>query len=118
MLAKRCRLGTEELAELLVKARRHVPFVQASLIGVVQDDPALVQYWRDHLISHGVWANEPVPLYPYPSSPSYRQIWGEPDDVAWERAHEHYLQSFNAFSDIQDQRPRPLAELEAACCAS
>jgi B12-binding domain/radical SAM domain protein of rhizo-twelve system len=117
-LAKRCRLDTSELAELLIKARQHIPFVQANLIGVVEDDPALVQYWRGYLIDHGVWANEPVPLYPYPSSPSYRQIWGEPDDRAWERAHEHYLASFRNFSDIQDQRPRPLHELEAACCAN
>jgi len=116
MLAKRCRLGTEELAELLIKARRHVPFVQANLIGVVQDEPALVEYWRNHLIANGVWANEPVPLYPYPSSPSYRQIWGEPDDQAWERAHEHYLASFKTFSDIQDQQPLPLSKLEASCC--
>ncbi|WP_292393817.1 TIGR04295 family B12-binding domain-containing radical SAM protein, partial [Mesorhizobium sp.] len=116
MLAKRCRLGTEELAALLVNARRHVPFVQANLIGVVEDDPALVDYWRKHLIDRGVWANEPVPLYPYPSSPSYRQIWGEPDDLAWERAHEHYLASFRTFSDIQEKRPRALAELEATCC--
>ncbi|MDG4878753.1 TIGR04295 family B12-binding domain-containing radical SAM protein [Mesorhizobium sp. WSM4935] len=116
MLAKRCRLGTEELAALLVDARRHVPFVQANLIGVVEDDPALVDYWRKHLIDNGVWANEPVPLYPYPSSPSYRELWGEPDDLAWERAHEHYLASFRTFSDIQDQRPRALAELESSCC--
>lgn len=118
MLAKRCRLGTEELAELLVDARRHVPFVQANLIGVVEDDPALVDYWRNHLIKNGVWANEPVPLYPYPSSPSYRQLWGEPDDIAWERAHEHYLASFENFSDIQERRPRPLRELEGACCGA
>ncbi|RUV23829.1 TIGR04295 family B12-binding domain-containing radical SAM protein [Mesorhizobium sp. M7A.F.Ca.MR.245.00.0.0] len=116
MLAKRCRLGTEELAALLVDARRHVPFVQANLIGVVEDDPALVEHWRTHLIDRGVWANEPVPLYPYPSSPSYRELWGEPDDLAWERAHDHYLASFQKFSDIQERRPRPLAELEATCC--
>jgi anaerobic magnesium-protoporphyrin IX monomethyl ester cyclase len=82
----------------------------------VQDEQSLIDYWRNHLISHGVWANEPVPLYPYPSSPSYREIWGEPDDMAWERAHEHYLNSFKTFSDIQDKRPRPLKELEGACC--
>ncbi|RWQ60144.1 TIGR04295 family B12-binding domain-containing radical SAM protein [Mesorhizobium sp.] len=117
MLAKRCRLGTEELAALLVNARRHVPFVQANLIGVVEDDPALVDHWRKHLIDRGVWANEPVPLYPYPSSPSYRELWGEPDDLAWERAHEHYLASFRTFSDIQEKRPRALADLEATCCS-
>jgi anaerobic magnesium-protoporphyrin IX monomethyl ester cyclase len=114
-LAKRCRLDTPELAELLVKARQHVPFVQANLIGVVEDDPKLVEYWRKHLIDAGVWANEPVPLYPYPSSPDYRRRWGEPDDRAWERAHEHYLAAFDRFSDIQETRPLPLADLEEAC---
>jgi len=114
-LAKRCRLDTPELAELLIEARRHVPFVQANLIGVVEDDPELVEHWRGHLIENGVWANEPVPLYPYPSSPSYRQLWGAPDDQAWERAHRHYLEAFRRFSDIQDQQPLPLPELERAC---
>ncbi|WP_102961271.1 TIGR04295 family B12-binding domain-containing radical SAM protein [Mangrovicella endophytica] len=115
-LAKRCRLDTPELAALLIKARQHVPFVQANLIGTVEDEPELVAYWRDHLIKNGVWANEPVPLYPYPSSPHYRTLWGMPDDRAWERAHEHYLQAFAAFSDIQDKRPLPLPALEEACC--
>ena len=96
MLAKRCRLGTEELAERLIDARRHVPFVQANLIGEVDDDPALVDYWRGYLIANGVWANEPVPLYPYPSSPSYRALWGDPDEHAWERAHDHYLAASSA----------------------
>lgn len=115
-LAKRCRLDTQGLADLLIEARRHVPFVQANLIGMEQDDAGLVTYWRDVLLRAGIWANEPVPLYPYPSSPSYRSLWGEPDDRAWERAHAHYLAAFAAFSDIQDERPLPLARLEAACC--
>ncbi len=117
-LAKRCKLETEDLAALLIEARRHVPFVQANLIGMEQDNASLVAYWRDALIRSGVWANEPVPLYPYPSSPSYRQLWGEPDDRAWERAHEHYLAAFSAFSDIQDNQPLPLHRLEASCCGT
>ncbi|WP_372425167.1 TIGR04295 family B12-binding domain-containing radical SAM protein [Salinarimonas chemoclinalis] len=116
MLAKRCRMDTPELAALLVKARAHVPFVQANLIGTPTDSREIVAHWREHLISRGVWANDPVPLYPYPSSPSYRDLWGMPDDRAWERAHEHYLAAFDRFSDIQDERPRPLPELESACC--
>ncbi len=115
-LAKRCRLETEDLAALLIKARQHVPFVQANLIGVEQDDPALVTHWRSRLMEGGVWANEPVPLYPYPSSPSYHALWGQPDDQAWERAHDHYLAAFTAFSDIQEQRPLALSHLEARCC--
>jgi anaerobic magnesium-protoporphyrin IX monomethyl ester cyclase len=115
-LAKRCRLETEDLAQLLIEARRHVPFVQANLIGVDQDDAGLVEQWRTRLTGRGVWANAPVPLYPYPSSPDYRAIWGEPDDAAWERAHEHYLRTFSHFSDIQDERPVRLSVLEASCC--
>lgn len=116
MLAKRCRLDTEELAALLIEARRHVPFVQANLIGTVHDSPETVAFWRKRLIDNGVWANDPVPLYPYPSSPSYRALWGAPDAFAWERAHEHYLAMFPKFSELQDARPLPLPQLEASCC--
>jgi B12-binding domain/radical SAM domain protein of rhizo-twelve system len=115
-LAKQCRLDTEGLAALLIEARRHVPFVQANLIGMVQDEPELVAHWRDRLLGAGVWANEPVPLYPYPSSPDYRALWGEPDDLAWERAHDYYLNTYAAFSDIQNVAPLPLSELEGQCC--
>jgi hypothetical protein len=62
----------------------------------------------------GIWANDPVPLFPYPGSPDYTRLWGEPDDFAWERAHDHYLHQFRAFSDVQDQQPCPLHELELA----
>jgi anaerobic magnesium-protoporphyrin IX monomethyl ester cyclase len=117
-LAKRCRLETQDLAQLLFKARRHIPFVQANLIGMEQDSEALVAYWRDRLNQGGVWANEPVPLYPYPSSPGYHALWGEPDDQAWERAHTHYLAAFSAFSDIQDEKPVPLQQLEEPCFAA
>jgi B12-binding domain/radical SAM domain protein of rhizo-twelve system len=111
-LAKKCKMTTEELADRLVEARRHVPFVQANLIEVPQDEDAVVQDWRRRMQEAGVWANDPVPLYPYPGSPDYRKLWGEPDDHAWERAHEHYLKLFDRFSDVQEQRPVPLRELE------
>lgn len=117
-LDKRCKLSTDELADLLILARRHVPFVQANLLETAGDDPALVEAWRDRLRGAGVWANDPVPLYPYPSSPDYRRLFGAPDDRAWERAHEHYLGQFTRFSDIQEERPLPLPELEALCRTS
>jgi len=116
-LDKDCRLSTEALTERLLLARRCVPFVQANLIKTGADDPETVTQWRAHLQSHGIWANDPVPLYPYPSSPDYRRLWGEPDDRAWERAHQHYLAQFDAFSDIQEERPLPLSELETSCLA-
>ena len=115
-LDKSCRMTTEDLAERLVHARRTVPFVQANLLEVAGDDPALVAEWRDGLRARGVWANDPVPLYPYPSSPDYRRLFGLPDDEAWERAHAHYLAQFDRMSEIQDQQPLPLHALEAACC--
>ena len=80
-----------------------------------RDDDAAVQAWCEQLRGQGVWANEPVPLFPYPGSPDYRKLWGPPDDHAWERAHAHYLAQFDAFSELQDERPRPLAELERGC---
>ena len=115
-LDKSCRMTTEDLAERLVHARRSIPFVQANLLEVAGDDPALVADWRDGLRARGVWAHDPVPLYPYPSSPDYRRLFGAPDGDAWERAHAHYLAQFDRMSDIQDQAPLPLGALEAACC--
>ena len=114
-LDKDCRMGTDALADRLIEARRHVPFVQANLIASPGDDHALVAEWRGRLQAHGVWANDPVPLYPYPSSPDYRRLFGLPDDAAWERAHGHYLAEVARFSDIQDSAPLPLPALERAC---
>jgi B12-binding domain/radical SAM domain protein of rhizo-twelve system len=114
-LDKKCRLTTDEITSRLIHARRTVPFVQANLLEVANDDRALVDAWRDRLQKANVWANDPVPLFPYPSSPNYRALWGEADDVAWERAHAYYLDQFNHFSDIQDERPLPLDRLECAC---
>ncbi|MBV8922976.1 TIGR04295 family B12-binding domain-containing radical SAM protein [Bradyrhizobium sp.] len=111
-LAKNCRMSTDALADRLVEARRHVPFVQANLIEMPQDDDPSVQRWRARMQDAGVWANDPVPLFPYPGSPDYRKLWGEPDDFAWERAHHHYLSMFDQFSDVQEGRPMPLNALE------
>ncbi len=111
-LDKKCKVTTEDLAARLIFAKQRIPFVQANLLEMEQDDPAAIQRWREHLQQFDVWSNEPVPLFPYPGSPDYRRRWGAEDDLAWERAHAHYLGSFQEFSDIQESRPRPLAELE------
>jgi B12-binding domain/radical SAM domain protein of rhizo-twelve system len=112
LLDKGSRLTTEQIADRLISARRFVPFVQANLLESGADDPAEVERWRSRLQQSGVWANKPVPMFPYPGSPGYARRWGAPDDVAWERAMEHYLTAFDHFSDIQEARPRPLSELE------
>lgn len=114
LLNKRCKLGTDELQTLLLRARQTVPFVQASLLDAKTDDPHAIERWREELLGHGVWANKPVPMFPYPGSPDYFAIWGPPDDGAWERAVNHYLEHFSEFSDIQHNHPRPLHELERA----
>jgi B12-binding domain/radical SAM domain protein of rhizo-twelve system len=111
-LDKRCRLSTDDLTARLSHAKRSVPFVQATLMESRCDDPEAVAIWRRELRAAGVWANEPVPLFPYPGSPDYTRLWGAPDDQAWERAHEHYLRQFTAFSDVQEQRPVRLPVLE------
>jgi len=112
LLAKHCRLSTAELTELFVIAKKHVPFVQANLLDATTDDENDVVAWREYLAKHGVWANEPVPLFPYPGSPEYTIRFGACDDTAWERAHAHYLAQFDTFSDIQESAPIPLSELE------
>jgi len=116
-LDKNCRMTTEELTERLILARRHVPFVQANLIAGAGDDADEIAAWRARLQAQGVWANDPVPMFPYPSSPDYHTRWGAPDEHAWERAHAYYLAQFDRFSDIQDGAPHALEELEAACMA-
>jgi anaerobic magnesium-protoporphyrin IX monomethyl ester cyclase len=111
-LDKKCRLSTGELADRLIYARKFVPFVQGNLIGMEQDDSEAVEIWRKRLLAEGVWANRPVPLFPYPGSPEYTRRWGEPDERAWERAQEYYIATFGQFSDIQEERPAPLTQIE------
>lgn len=112
LLAKKCRLDTDALSALLFRARQSVPFVQANLVRAEENEAKLVEAWREEMQTHGIWANDPVPLFPYPSAPEYRRLWGEPDDCAWERALDYYLRQFESFSDIQDEKPLPLSVLE------
>ncbi len=112
LLNKRCKLSSEELRDRLVRAKQTVPFVQASLIDSGGEDLDEVEKWRQQLLDHGVWANKPVPMFPYPGSPSYVHKFGFPDEKAWERAVSYYIDRYGEFSDIQEQRPLPLEELE------
>lgn len=114
LLDKKCKMTTDELSDRLIYAKRLVPFVQANLLAMTGDDADIVESWRRNLDLYGVWANKPVPLFPYPGSPEYTRMWGAPDDDAWERAHAAYLNGFDSFSDIQEKRPQTLVELEIA----
>jgi anaerobic magnesium-protoporphyrin IX monomethyl ester cyclase len=114
---KHCRLTTERIESILLAARENIPWVQANLIDTTKDSPAEVARFQKRLKAAGVWVSEPVPLFPFPGSPQYVQIFNaQPDEEAWERAHTFYLNLFGqrGFSDIQEQRPRSLAELECA----
>ncbi len=123
---KNCRISTGRITDLLVYARQRIPWVQANLIKTPEDDPAQVAAWQDGLKACGVWVSEPVPMFPFPGSPEYVTTFGtQPDERAWERAHAHYLALFadKGYSDIQEQRPLTLAQLESqehreALCAS
>jgi anaerobic magnesium-protoporphyrin IX monomethyl ester cyclase len=112
LLDKQCKMSTDALAERLIYAKQSIAFVQANLLDAKVDDPRAIERWRRHLQHYGVWANAPVPLFPYPGSPDYTKKWGLPDDRAWERAHTYYLAEYAAFSDIQEDQPLPLSQLE------
>ena len=113
-LNKGCRMTTERLGELLVYARKRIPWVQANLILTEHDDRSEIREWQERLKREGVWVSEPVPMFPYPGSPLYNQIFGAIDDHSWERAHRYYTDEFRekGFSDIQEQAPLSIEELE------
>ena len=116
-LNKNCRMSTERLTELLIYARRRIPWVQANLILTEHDDKEDIRRWQERLKAHGVWVSEPVPMFPFPGTPQYTQMWGVPDDLAWERAHQYYTSTFSGlgYSDIQEQNPVRLEDLECTC---
>jgi B12-binding domain/radical SAM domain protein of rhizo-twelve system len=113
-LNKNCRMSTERLTQLLIYARQRIPWVQANLILTEKDDRQDIHRWQTTLKDHGVWVSEPVPMFPFPGTPLYTQMFGPPDDQAWERAHSYYTSTFTpkGFSDIQEQRPAAIEDLE------
>jgi anaerobic magnesium-protoporphyrin IX monomethyl ester cyclase len=114
-LNKNCRMNTDRISELLIYAKKRIPWVQANLILTEKDDKNDIRRWQDRLKAEGVWVSEPVPMFPFPGSPLYMQTFGAmPDDNAWERAHHYYTTTFiqKGFSDIQEQQPLAIEELE------
>ena len=113
-LNKNCRISTDRIRELLIYARKHVPWVQANLILTEHDERGQVREFQENLRNNGVWVSEPVPMFAFPGTPDYLERFGPPDDYAWERAHRHYLNVFRdkGFSDIQEQQPAPIEDLE------
>ena len=115
-LNKNCRMSTERIEELLIYARKRIPWVQANLILTEHDNRDEIRGFQERLKKQDVWVSEPVPVFPFPGSPLYLQTFGAlPDDQAWERAHRYYTSVFaqKGFSDIQEQKPASLEMLEA-----
>lgn len=113
-LNKGCRLSTDRLSELLIYARKRIPWVQANLILTEHDDRKDIRSWQERLKEEGVWVSEPIPMFPYPGTPMYQEIFGPIDDQAWERAHHYYTSTFRekGYSDIQEQAPAAIEDLE------
>ncbi len=116
-LNKNCRMTTERLSELLIYARKKIPWVQANLILTERDNKDDIQRWQEQLKANGVWVSEPVPMFPFPGTPLYTQMFGPIDDQAWERAHHYYTSAFGGkgYSDIQVQQPAAIEDLECTC---
>jgi anaerobic magnesium-protoporphyrin IX monomethyl ester cyclase len=116
-LNKNCRIKTDRLTELLIYARQRITWVQANLILTEKDDKDEIRRWQEHLKKHGVWVSEPVPMFPFPGTPLYTQMFGVPDESAWERAHRYYTSTFGGkgYSDIQEQQPAAIEDLECTC---
>jgi anaerobic magnesium-protoporphyrin IX monomethyl ester cyclase len=115
-LNKNCRIGTDRISELLIYAKQRIYWVQANLILTEHDDKEDIRRWQENLKAHGVWVSEPVPMFPFPGTPLYVQLFGQPDDEAWERAHHYYTNTFSdkGYSDIQEQKPADIEDLECA----
>lgn len=114
-LNKNCRIDNERITDLLSYARKRIPWVQANLILTAHDDREQIRRFQQRLKAKDVWVSEPVPMFPFPGTPLYVATFGAPpDDYAWERAHHHYLSNFHDgdYSDIQDQAPVAIEELE------
>jgi anaerobic magnesium-protoporphyrin IX monomethyl ester cyclase len=113
-LNKNCRMSTARISQLLIYARQRIPWVQANLILTEHDERGEIRRWQEQMKAEGVWVSEPVPMYPFPGSLLYVQMFGPPDDQAWERAHHYYTTAFasKGYSDIQEAKPAALEELE------
>jgi hypothetical protein len=136
-----------EMIKLASTAIRNVnPNIPVVLGGISACDCDFLRLMRscglmDHVDAVGVhgfpldWNHWPIYDWPdrlreaadatssLPGSPEYMTTFGAPPgDGAWERAHEFYLGLFaeRGYSDIQDQHPLPLSELEceAGSCVS
>ncbi len=109
---KRDLADDEDILNRLIRAKKTIPFVQATLLDGKMETSQTVMAGRKKLLEEGIWVNEPVPVFPYPGSAEYEGRWGSPDENAWERAHAWYLEENESFSDIQDDRPLALPQLE------
>ena len=114
-----CRMSTDDLAERLAAcAPQACPSSRPTCIETATDDPVLVAAWRDDLRAAGRLGQRPGAALPLSeSSPDYRKALGPARRRAPGSGRTPIIStSSTAFSDIQDEQPLPLHDLEAACC--
>ena len=99
-------MSTEQLADRLIYAKQHVPFVQANLIEMEQDDLAEVERFRERLMqtrSLGKQTRSAVSLIQV--RPIIRNGGAAPDDRAWERALDYYLDALRPIQRYPGSAP-------------
>ncbi|MBV9479175.1 MAG: hypothetical protein JO249_00265 [Acidobacteria bacterium] len=100
------RLSNPRICELLIYARKQIPSVQVNLILGERDEQMHPSSWQE-LKRGGVRVSESAPRFPYPGTSRYEQIFGPPDEYAWERAYHYYFDLFHdqGSSDFQPHTP-------------
>ena len=110
-------METDELTRLLVEARRHIPFVQANLIGTSWDRPEVVAEWRDAVRAEGVWAKRSGADVPLPQLADYRRLFGEPDEHPGSGRTRTISPRSSGSARSKTPGRVPIADLETACAA-
>ena len=116
LLAKRCKLSTDELAERPGPRQGSAcRSCRPTCSSAKTDDPDGGRGVAR--AAAGATACGPTSRCRFsriPGSPDYTRRWGAPDDQAWERAHEHYLAQFDASATSRRGGRCRCAELEGA----
>ncbi len=112
-LDKDSHLTTDRIGDLLIYARKRIPWVQANLMSA-EDDRHDIRAWQDRLKAEGVRISDPLTAFPYPGTLAYTQMFGVVDDYAWDRAHHFYASTLSdkAYKDHQAQTPASSEDLE------
>ena len=91
--------------------------MQANLILTEHDNKEEIRRWQEHLKAHGVWVSEPVPMFPFRDRRSTRnssdRLTTRPGNARITITPGRF--PTRDFSDIQEQKPVAIEDLECAC---